>query len=80
MIERRTGYIVGIASMIAFYPVSSAVLYTTSKYAVKGFMDALTRESRHENWGVKTLTVFPHLTNTRKEFTDYVKQIVPYVQ
>lgn len=79
MIERHTGYIVGIASMIAFYPVSTAVLYTTSKFAVKGFMDALTRESLHDNWGVKTLTVFPHLTNTRKEFTEHVKQIVPYV-
>lgn len=79
MIERKSGYIVGIASMISLYPVSTAILYATSKYAVKGFMDALTRESRHENWGVKTLTVFPHLTNTRKEFTEYLNKIVPYV-
>lgn len=76
MIERHSGYIVGISSMIAFYPMSTAVSYTTSKFAVKGFMDALTRESLHENWGVKTLTVFPHMTNTRKEIIDYVRQKV----
>lgn len=74
MIERKSGYIVGICSMIAFYPMSTAVSYTTSKFAVKGFMDALTRESLHENWGVKTLTVFPHVTNTRREIIDYVRQ------
>lgn len=76
MIARRYGYIVGISSMIAFYPMSTAVTYTTSKYAVKGFMDALNRDARHENWGVKTLTVFPHLTSTRKEIIDYVKRKV----
>lgn len=79
MIERQYGYVVGISSLIAYYPMSSAVSYTTSKYAVKGFMDALTRESLHEKWGIKTLTVFPHFTNTRKEIVDHVRQIVPYV-
>lgn len=79
MIERHSGYVVGIASMIAFYPLSTAVSYTTSKFAVKGFMDALIRESLHENWGVKTLTVFPHLTNTCKEVMDNVRRMVPYV-
>lgn len=61
MIARRHGLIVGISSMIAHYPMSMAVTYTTSKYAVKGFMDALNQESRHEGWGVKTLTIFPHM-------------------
>lgn len=76
MISRGRGLIVGISSMIAFYPMSMAVTYTTSKYAVKGFMDALNQESRHENWGVKTLTIFPHLCSTRKEIVDYMKKIV----
>lgn len=79
MIKRRSGYIVGVSSMIAYYPMSTAVAYTTSKYAVKGFMDALARESQHEKWGVKTLTVFPHLTNTRKEMIDHVRSMVSYV-
>lgn len=79
MIERQSGYIVGIASMIAFYPLSTAVAYTTSKFAIKGFMDALTRESQHENWGVKTLTVFPHVTNTSKEVMNSAQRMVPYV-
>lgn len=76
MIDRRYGHIVGISSMIAFYPMSTAVAYTTSKYAVKGFMDSLHQDSRHENWGIKTLTVFPHLCNTRQQIIDYLKKIV----
>lgn len=76
MIARRYGHIVGISSMIAFYPMSIAVAYTTSKYAVKGFMDALNRDSRHENWGVRALTIFPHMTNTRKEIVDYLRKKV----
>lgn len=76
MIAKRYGHIVGISSMIAFYPMSTAVTYATSKYAVKGFMDALHQDSRHENWGVKTLTVFPHLCNTRHQIIDYLSKIV----
>lgn len=76
MIERRRGYIVGICSMIAFYPVSLSVSYSTTKFAVRGFMDALNRESRHERWGVKTLSVFPYIVNTRKEWIDYVRSKV----
>lgn len=78
MISRRSGLIVAISSMIAFYPMSVAVAYTTSKYAVRGFMDALHQDSRHENWGVKTLTIFPHMCNTRKEIVNYLKQKVGY--
>lgn len=76
MIARRYGHIVAVSSMIAFYPMSITVAYTTSKYAVKGFMDALNRDSRHENWGVRALTIFPHMTNTRKEIIDYVRRKV----
>lgn len=80
MISRHRGYIVGICSLIAYFPASLMVSYATSKYAVKGFMDALNRESRHEHWGVKTLTVFPYFTNTRKEMVDYLRSKVEYVQ
>lgn len=80
MIERHSGYIVGIASMLSLYPMSTTILYSASKFAVKGFMEALTRESLHENWGVKTLTVFPHFTNTRKEMIDFARQTMGYVK
>lgn len=78
MISRKCGHIVAISSMIAFWPCSRAVLYSTTKCAVKGFMDSLHREIRFENWGVRALTVFPHLTNTRQEFMDYVREKVGY--
>lgn len=73
MIARHYGHIVAVSSMIAFYPTSQAVTYATSKSSVKGFMDALHQEARHDNWGVKMLTVFPHMTNTRKELMDYLR-------
>lgn len=76
MIKRRHGYIIGICSMIALKPTSKAITYTATKFAVRGFMDALHQESRHEKWGIKTLTIFPHLTNTRKELMDYVREKV----
>lgn len=80
MIAQRCGHIVGICSMVAFFPVSLMVSYATSKYAVRGFMDALNRESRHEKWGVKTLTVCPYWVNTRKEMVDYLRSKVEYVK
>ena len=79
MIARHHGYIVGVCSMIAFFPLSLMISYASSKYAVKGFMDALNRESRHEQWGVKTLTVFPYWVNTRKQTMDYLRSKVEYV-
>lgn len=79
MIAKRYGHIVGVSSMISYFPMGVTISYTASKYAVRGFMDALNRKSRHENWGVKTLTVLPHLTNTRKELVDFLRQKITYV-
>lgn len=78
MIAQRYGHIVGVSSMISYWAMGVSVSYTTSKYAARGFMDALNRKSRHENWGVKTLLVLPHLTNTRKELIDFLRQKIPY--
>lgn len=75
MIARRRGHIVAIASMISFYPLGKAVAYTASKYAVKGFMEALNMEIRDEQLGIKTLTVFPHLVNSRKELITYAREV-----
>lgn len=79
MIVRRRGHIVAIASMIAFYPCGRAITYTTTKCAVKGFMEALNQEIREERYNIKTLTVFPHFINTRKEVIDYVRQLLGLV-
>lgn len=76
MIARRYGYIVAISSILALYPVGNAAIYSTTKSSVKGFMDAMHQETRNKNWGVKMITVFPHLTNTRQEVMDYVRTSV----
>lgn len=73
MIARRKGHIVAIASMIAFYPAGGAIAYGTTKYAVKGLMESLNQEIRHEKLGIKTLTVFPHIINSRKELMDFLR-------
>lgn len=78
MIAKRRGHIVAIASMIAFYPTSRAVAYTTTKFAVKGFMEALNQEIREERYGIKTSTIFPHFVNTRKEMIEYVRDTIGY--
>lgn len=78
MIARRRGHIVAISSMMAFYPCGIAIAYTTTKYAVKGFMEALNQEIRDEGYGIKTLTVYPHLVNSRKEMIDHARYLVGY--
>lgn len=78
MIARRRGHIVAIASMIAFYPTSQAIAYTTTKFAVKGFMEALNQEIRDEGYAIKTSTIFPHFVNTRKEVVEYVRDMLGY--
>lgn len=80
MIAQHYGHIVGVSSMISYWAMGVTISYSTSKYAVRGFMDALNRKSRHENWGVCTLTVLPHLINTRKELVDFLRQKIPYVR
>lgn len=62
--------------MIAFYPSGRATTYTTTKYAVKGFMEALDQEMTFEQLDIKTVTVFPHFVNTRKELVDCMREIV----
>lgn len=78
MIARRRGHIVAISSMMAFYPCGIAIAYTATKYAVKGFMEALTQEIRDEGFNIKTLTVYPHLVNSRKEMIDHARHLVGY--
>lgn len=78
MIARGCGHIVAIASLIAFYPSNRAIAYSTTKCAVKGFMEALDQEIRVDRLPIKTTTVFPYFTNTRKEVIDYVHTILRF--
>ncbi|XP_058825302.1 estradiol 17-beta-dehydrogenase 11-like [Topomyia yanbarensis] len=79
MYVRRKGHIVTIVSATAFLPVGFIRHYTTTKYAMRGFMEELRDEIRHagQTKFVKTTTIFPFFLNTRKEMVDAISKI-PY--
>lgn len=62
MIERKSGYIVNISSMAGYLGVFGYTAYSASKYAVRGFSDALRAELKPQDIGVSL--VFPPDTDT----------------
>lgn len=62
MIERRSGHIVNISSIAGFLAVYGYSAYSASKFAVKGFSDALRTELAPHN--IKVSIVFPPDTDT----------------
>jgi 3-dehydrosphinganine reductase len=62
MIQRRSGHIVNIASMGAVVSYIGYSAYAPSKYAVRGFSDALRSEMKAHN--VRVTIVFPGDTDT----------------
>lgn len=74
MYARQRGHIVTIASAGAFLPVGLTRHYTTSKCAMRGFMEELRDEIRLAGQArtVKTTAIFPFQLNTRKELVEAV--------
>lgn len=62
MMERKSGYIVNISSMAGYLGVFGYTAYSASKYAVRGFSDALRAEMKPHGIGVSL--VFPPDTDT----------------
>jgi 3-dehydrosphinganine reductase len=62
MIQRRSGHIVNISSIAGFLGVFGYTAYGASKYAVRGFSDALRAEMKPHGIGVSI--VFPPDTRT----------------
>ena len=62
MMERKSGYIVNISSMAGYLGVFGYTAYSASKYAVRGFSDALRAELKPHGIGVSL--VFPPDTDT----------------
>ncbi|XP_055599663.1 estradiol 17-beta-dehydrogenase 11-like isoform X1 [Uranotaenia lowii] len=76
MIENKRGHIVAISSMSGMYAFPWAVIYSTSKYAVNGFMSALTEQLRlqgHSKY-IRTTCVCPYYIATRKDIVDFLKK------
>lgn len=67
MIERKRGHIVAISSIAGLSGTPEGVLYSTTKFAVRGFMESLALQLHMDGHGdfVKTTTVFPYFVDTR---------------
>ncbi|XP_052890777.1 uncharacterized oxidoreductase YoxD-like [Anopheles moucheti] len=75
MIRRRKGHIVAISSIAGYVAPGWAKTYATTKFAIRGFMDALEDDLylRGQAKHVRTTTVFPFAFNTRKQAVSLLK-------
>ncbi|XP_062555712.1 estradiol 17-beta-dehydrogenase 11-like [Armigeres subalbatus] len=79
MYVRRRGHIVTISSAAAYVSLGLMRNYTTTKYAMRGFMEELRDEihlAGQSKW-IKTTVIYPFQLNTRKELVDAVLKL-PY--
>lgn len=74
MIERKRGHIVATSSTAGLVGIPAAVTYSTSKFGVRGFMEALTLDMVHHSHDeyIKTSTIFPYFMNTNVDVKDSV--------
>ncbi|KAJ6635272.1 17-beta-hydroxysteroid dehydrogenase 13 [Pseudolycoriella hygida] len=78
MILRKLGHIVGISSITAVHPMPGAVIYSATKFAVNGFIQALYQELRQEgNDFINLTSVLPYFVSTRKDLTEAVNLRFP---
>ncbi|ETN64206.1 short-chain dehydrogenase [Anopheles darlingi] len=76
MIRRRKGHVVAISSIAGYVAPGWAKTYATTKFAIRGYMDALEDDLylRGQAGHVHTTTVFPFAFNTRKEAISVLKR------
>ncbi|XP_038112279.1 17-beta-hydroxysteroid dehydrogenase 13 isoform X1 [Culex quinquefasciatus] len=76
MMDRKRGHIVAISSMSGMYAFPWAVVYSTSKYAVNGFMAAVTEQLRLQGFSdkIQTTCVCPYYIATRKDIVEFLKK------
>jgi short-subunit dehydrogenase len=68
MIVRRNGHIINMSSMAAFVAPPTYSVYSATKYAVRGFSEALRREVGV--WGIKVSGLYPASVET--EFSEHL--------
>jgi 3-dehydrosphinganine reductase len=62
MIERRSGHIINISSIVGFLSVFGYTAYGASKFAITGFSETLRAEMKH--LGIRVSVAFPPDTDT----------------
>lgn len=81
MMERRRGHIVCLSSMSALHPMPGAVIYSATKFAVQGFVEALSEELRQEGYGdcLHFTSVHPYFVSTRKDLMKAINLRFPAI-
>jgi all-trans-retinol dehydrogenase (NAD+) len=66
MIQEKKGHIVATSSIAGLCGLTNLVPYCSSKFAVRGLMEALHEELREDprNFNIRTTTVFPYMVDT----------------
>lgn len=69
MIERKRGHIASISSVFGLIGLVGSPIYTASKFAVRGFMEALTLDLSFRNHSkyIKTSTICPYFIATNED-------------
>lgn len=81
MIERKRGHILATASLCSFHAVPYAIIYSGTKFFLRGFMDGLREQLRQEGHSeyIKVTRIHPYFVATRKDLMDAVDLRFPAV-
>lgn len=82
MIDRQQGHIVSIASLFGLTGLATAITYTASKFAVRGFMETLALDMHcqgHTDY-IHTTTVCPYFIATNENLMASVKAGMKYTK
>ncbi|XP_017763388.1 PREDICTED: short-chain dehydrogenase/reductase family 16C member 6 isoform X1 [Eufriesea mexicana] len=87
MIQKNYGHIVALSSMTGIIGVANLVPYCASKFAVRGFMEALNEELRilnkEKTSNINFTTIYPYVVNTglcknpKFRFPDHLGMVSP---
>lgn len=80
MKERKRGHIISIASAASLIGSPHLTSYSTSKFAVRGFMESLVVDLKREGHDsyIHTTTVYPWFINTREYIQEFTGQVFKY--
>lgn len=75
MERRGSGHIVNMSSLAALYPLSGAILYASSKFALLGFSESLSEELRQDGFGdsIHVTSAHPYFVATRADLMKILK-------
>lgn len=75
MLAKQSGQIINIASMASYVATAKTTTYAASKFAVRGFSNALRQELAEKNVQVLVVNTGPVLTKFHANHPDYLAQV-----